>query len=1592
MAWDAQHRRPGVSSPWSRRGLILGDSFPRLEPKRSSTDLTMDQERALLSPIFEEQQNGFFSTPPLAVHVTIKFTDPVIRSIYSRSYESSPGFEPNNRICRGLLRRIEHCSEELITRKDSGATEGLRDGTDEPKPKRFEITFKIIRRGTGTWAERTFRSYQKQPLTVGATTEVILASHRMIGLYLRRHDKGFKWLDGSVRDHIPKGVETSSPSDNGPLSPLCIPRSQFIEASQSFEFVPGYSIEMSFRSRDPRRRPAIFARTIRVNSDQSAPLGLVTSEDLLWRAGQAIHQALEPKKQEYNDHVKDCGDSSCRHVDSDALDIQVKVANNLGPSYSHLYRNIKSKLTLFRDAEARDCKDFLKAIETAFVEARDSIDSKINEMHDFEFRILELRGVGWTLQQPAKFRIDSSVSYARRTVEAALERVQTGIADVIRGHNVAIHINAHKRGHLVLDKAIVARQKQGRPRELFESPKDQESALISRLKTRIQHDIDMVFKDTCSIDDIVDSEPEQSEDPLLSRAIDKVLSQTEKPDESVQQSITPVEVPTPQPPRAFSLNPRLISRSSKSDVCSLKSTTSASEDGNSVVGRGAQTPSLEGPAPLVINAPVKPAQRVFPLVPRSYSLPARVSSASTLVNEVQNALEGDKTTEAEFAGERPALVEAVSELTSTLLPPMTSSAPNGHDASSSARMMLAEERPTTPVRDPASSPSQLETPMTQEGDAQSAAQELARSKMETPKRFKDADNSGEVTKGDLQDMLSGTRSPDADEYSTAPSTPALSSGGDSSPRHSILITPTCVRTLSGTRDPIMRELEHEFDTDELGANIGAELATAAPIVKGKEDDSRHPEVVIPIGPSSARLSPAPEIIAESELSVDEADMGSRQMKSRKGKEAPSEPAATEDPIAAENELPFKSCIASPLSEVDSGQNDRAELELAANGDKGLATPDFPTAESGLSEPNEEAAEASMSPKFTSETRSAPEKEVAVDAGVVEGPELADATDIHGVTEAGAEEIEVGHDIATAPEVSNEGQVKDAPATGAEAEPESSYLELTSKSTPQAAAEDGDASGPADSPSVDAGPEPTVQAHGGSGIGGSPEVIAEAQVIPGSDPTEYPAVSLDAEPEAHAPEVTCRPHAEACPICIEDRVPAADGAEPKPEVSNLGISDEVSAKTPEVVTEGDHDAARSEAPSDDAGAEADPMDLDTPFAIDANGSELSDAFESARTSPEGEASDTEAPEYDTEGAPGADTDAEAETSTARVSDAPAAEKSDLDEVNAAASTDPEVEALNAELSDDAIAEAAEGPDTDRNGTPATELSNAEAGTKFDDSDYEILDTSSDSVVDDLTSTDADAEPEHVEFKSSGEDIPAAAIPSVEDETTPPTLSIDDDSNISEAVIDNKDVTGGPPVVWTSDVSEVKHAGPAPADFLPSTASTGLSAFNPALLDAFDPVHVSARSSTSSIRDLTVSGRGSVEDVVPFMDEEATRPSTSCSRPQTAGYLGLRETRRVKVGLRGALGDSRRLSLPLQYMLDEEALAAAGTRSTPSSVAGDKPRKKQIKSKKTRPVNEGEAPQKQTVKEEEGNGSDQIVPRVMMLFAGLVTVSKILKRSS
>ncbi|KAK2073096.1 hypothetical protein P8C59_007403 [Phyllachora maydis] len=155
-------------------------------------------------------------------------------------------------------------------------------------------------------------------------------------------------------------------------------------------------------------------------------------------------------------------------------------------------------------------------------------------------------------------------------------------------------------------------------------------------------------------------------------------------------------------------------------------------------------------------------------------------------------------------------------------------------------------------------------------------------------------------------------------------------------------------------------------------------------------------------------------------------------------------------------------------------------------------------------------------------------------------------------------------------------------------------------------------------------------------------------------------------------------------------------------------------------------------------------------------------------------------------------------------------------------------------------------------------------------------------------------------------------------------------------------------------------------------------------------------------------------------QALGPSTAPQhRPQTAGYLGLHETRLVDVGLGGALTGSRRFGMPLQnmYILGNEEpggcqrRSSAGLVEAPSSQvvsrkshrAGELKRKNSRRSKSTSDAWTAMAASS-TSQRGAGDGSEMdvaaggkaeepaVLPRVLMAFGAVAVASQLWPRSA
>lgn len=463
--------------------------------------------------------------PGLSVQLSLNFQGAMGFSC-DRTYDSAIDFEASERLMRGLLRRIDHGCFELITRTDPNATKSAK-GKGKEKPLRFEMVFNISQKGT-VWATRTYKSYQQEPVTIETVKEIAGSSHRLIGLFIRRHDPKFVWKDGPIRDEAPEEPQTS-PYHFRRVQPMtCIPRSRFLEDSQKFEAVPGFSLEIKLTSR--RRKHPDWVKALKLNSKQSTPLNLAVAEALFFDASYEVETAFRTRRGAVEDrHRSSCGlaGGSCPHYDDKATEITLKMSNNIGPEFTHLERTIHSNLGLFAHADNKDSVEFVKTLEHTLREARDTADQIIGNMNDLEFRIVQLKGKGWVLDKPLVFTVGPSNQLSRHTVKAILERVQVGVADALQGAAVMVRMTASKRGHFILDKTLIVRALSEDGNPVAAAAHQSRKQVVGRVKRRIQEDMDMICKDTCSLDNLDDSAPSEVKHtgPAMSSKSDLANSQ-----------------------------------------------------------------------------------------------------------------------------------------------------------------------------------------------------------------------------------------------------------------------------------------------------------------------------------------------------------------------------------------------------------------------------------------------------------------------------------------------------------------------------------------------------------------------------------------------------------------------------------------------------------------------------------------------------------------------------------------------------------------------------------------------------------------------------------------------------------------------------------------------------------------------------------------------------------------------------------------------------------------------------------------------------------------------------------------------------------
>ncbi|KAF4455486.1 hypothetical protein F53441_2276 [Fusarium austroafricanum] len=497
----------GHSAP-SSPGFSLSSAkrrFPLLSRRRNRhSDVSESSIPPLSSPPSSPSLSQKFAKPGLRVHVQVKFESPQT-SEHIRDYEASSQLKATDRICQALLSRLQHCSSELITRHDSNALDPLRKPHRDVKPLRYRITYRVERDGL-ILVEKSLRSFQEYELTHDDAREVVAATDRIIGLFLVRHDPGFQWSESVESEAASPETETFRPCTGRPQSMACIPRSHFVHDSQKFEFVSGYSVELFLRSRCATRYPENRNASIKIDSRQPSPLPLLLGEELTTRVSNLIIDPVDAWKRKFDKRHKTCagleGSGGCSHIEDGAVDIMVKVRNHIGPDYTYFSHRIQTSKVLFNDHNGRDFDEFANQVKAKLEKARDMTDKSMHSMDDFTLTVWELRGKNWSVHEPLMVRLDPTVTYCRQTIEAVMERLQTGISNVLEHHEDALAtMTVHKRGHLIFDGFLDgAGGDDSVHYEKYATPDLERKALEAHLKERIRSDITMLCRDTCAID------------------------------------------------------------------------------------------------------------------------------------------------------------------------------------------------------------------------------------------------------------------------------------------------------------------------------------------------------------------------------------------------------------------------------------------------------------------------------------------------------------------------------------------------------------------------------------------------------------------------------------------------------------------------------------------------------------------------------------------------------------------------------------------------------------------------------------------------------------------------------------------------------------------------------------------------------------------------------------------------------------------------------------------------------------------------------------------------------------------------------------
>jgi hypothetical protein len=824
--------------------------------------------------------------------------------------------------------------------------------------------------------------------------------------------------------------------------------------------------------------------------------------------------------------------------------------------------------------------------------------------------------------------------------------------------------------------------------------------------------------------------------------------------------------------------------------------------------------------------------------------------------------------------------------------------------------------------------------------------------------------------------ISQTASPAPEDYYTAPSTPGLSTGGDPSPRNSLLITPTYTRTLSGLRDCVV-DVDTETSTspmEVLMPDVGAMPVYQAP-KENLQLSTTPPTGLVP----AREFVPATTPTAESPVKVSPTNTATSKHGSRLSMSSLRASAPTFAPAFAPASLraaapafvPGQGCV--PVAEPAAPPQPAPQPAPAPSCAK-VAAPVVPTWAKIAATKPKMAEVQPVAAKAPKEVDSVADKETPE-------PKLSEPE-----AEKEQEEVEGVHEVeaenSATPTATEEPQGEKAdegiPQTVVKEE-DSAETELE---TPTFESVDEDASPPA------------VSAHEEKLPGIEEDFVEQNGVADGLPVEEVQAAAIDIVDEVEIQKDK-----------IEETHIEQDDVEQECLLEELGGSDCIS--TEEIVKRPEQPVEKISgltnvfvwaSPSENNPADEQVSGLKHVFVW---------AGSDAPRIPE-----SQTPIVSTEDLK-ADKDSTVPEAESAEEEPVLSEDGALDNTQTEAEQQPEIQRSCA-APEDKKAELNYEQDGEESEEKAEDVAISKPEIAEDKSAVQ-LETKTQVAATPTAEEQADETVEAVKDAKCEEGIQAESGSDLEN--LEPDVS--EDAPTQAPLISVQDFAPSAP---SDDVVPPKDT-PAPA---PTTSNDSLTP-TVTQLDTFNPTFlvpspaVSARSSVSSFagwstyggRTMTDHSRGSVDTIRVSSDMPThSEPKSSHSRPQTAGYLGLGHGG-ADMGLRGALGDSRRrLSLPLKNLFvgagqkhghDEvgpksQETTAVGTPE--SSIAGDDTGTPS-KPKKRRLGEEGDEQKDGEVKcqEKEDAGlilaeeaGPSVLLRMMMLLAGVVAVGKALKKPS